>query len=128
MRSSLIKLPEFKELPKTQLANVPENIENWIAKEKWHMLEQFCRPSGNGYRFVDTRDLGDVKVIAQKILGRYVTCIFRRIIWTTDSFCPLYFTEKKVLVTIKYKGKLHEFVNDNQLRNFLKQTDNEENL
>lgn len=122
MASKLIKRPAaFRSLPKTDAANVPENIENWISKGRWSMIEDFCRPTGlgKGYRFVTAEELSEIKCVQEKLLGKECTIIYSRRVHAKDSFCPLYFTEWYLRIVVVCEGKKHEYVNDNRLRKFL---------
>lgn len=121
--SKLIKYPTFSALPQSQAANVPENITNWINIGKWDMISKFCRPSGlnDGYRFVTTDDLSEIKIERQTVLGKECTLIFSRFVERRDiSFCPWWFSEWYVRVDIICDTQKHTFKNDNQLKKFLR--------
>ncbi|MDR1504567.1 MAG: hypothetical protein LBT43_19135 [Prevotella sp.] len=121
--SKLIKFPEFSPLPRTDAANVIENIQNWINKGMEHKLRNYCRPdnSGIGYRFVNEGDFLETIEEEQIILRWKVKIIFTRYVERRDySFCPLYFSTRKITVEIQYNGKVHHYKNDNQLKIFLK--------
>jgi|GEM_PF-4736230 hypothetical protein len=124
--SKLINYPEFSPLPKTDAANVIENIQYWIKNEKQDRLQNFCRPNDSeiGYRFVRDEDFLETIEAEHTILRRKVKIVFTRYAETKDHFCPLYFTTRKITAVIHFKGKVHTYKNDNQLRLFLKATDN----
>lgn len=124
--SKLIIYPEFSPLPKTDAANVIENIQHWIKNHKKDRLQDFCRPNDSeiGYRFVRDEDFLETKEVEQTILRRKVKIVFTRYAHTTDHFCPLYFTTRKIIAEVHYKDKVHTYKNDNQLRLFLKSADN----
>ena len=121
--SKLIKYPTFSALPQSEAANVPENITNWINRGKWNMISKFCRPSGmdDGYRFVTTDELCEIKIEHQTLLGKECTLIFSRFVERRDiSFYPLWFSEWYVRVDVIYDNQKHTFKNDNQLKKFLR--------
>jgi hypothetical protein len=120
--SKLIKYPGFSPLPKTDAANVVENIHNWINRGMANKLETFCRPAQNetGYRFVNDEDFLETKEEEQTILRRKVRIIFTRYAETRDHFCPLYFTTREITAEIHCNGKVHHYKNDNRLRLFLR--------
>jgi hypothetical protein len=109
--------------PFTDAANVIENIQNWISRGMEHKLRNYCRPDKSeiGYRFVREDDFLETIEEEQTILRRKVHIVFTRYAERSDlSFCPLYFSTRKITAEIHYNGKVHQYKNDNQLKNFLR--------
>lgn len=125
MSAKLIKYPEFSLLPKTNAANVIENIQRWIEKGKEARLNTFCRPDNSqiGYRFVNDDDFLETIEEELTVLRRKVKIVFTRYADSRDHLCPLWFSVRKITVEIHYKGKVHQYKNDNQLRLFLRNND-----
>jgi len=125
--SKLIKDPEFSPLPKTDAANVIENIRHWVNTDNKISLRRYCRPDDSeiGYRFVRDEDFLETIEMEQTILRRKVRIVFTRYAETRDHFCPLYFTTGKITVEVHYKDNVHTYKNDNRLRQFLKSSDSE---
>lgn len=96
--NKLIKYPEFSILPKTDAANVVENIQHWIKNGRNDCLVNYCRPDNSevGYRFVRDEDFLETKEEEQKILGRNVKIVFTRYAESRDHFWPVYFTTRKI--------------------------------
>ncbi|WP_428743114.1 hypothetical protein [Tenacibaculum sp.] len=107
-----VKIPKFADLPKTDLANVDENIQNWINKGEKNMLQAFCIEDNTkplGYRFKRCGDLWEYKIEVQKIFKKDIVLRFTRIPETKDHFCPLYFTESEMRIEIICPKSLSSF-------------------
>ena len=123
----IIKYPEFKNPPQSNLADVEENIKNWIERNQVEKIKTFLRPyakSKYGYRFVTSDELEETIETTQKILGVEVNLIFtRRYHASNRSFCPLYYTEWNTSIFYYIDGKRtegEEWVSDAQLKRFIK--------
>ena len=122
MSSKLIKYPEFTPLPKTDAANVIENIQRWIEKGNESRLTTFCRLDNSelGYRFVNDNDFLEKIEEEHTLLRRKVKIVFTRYAESRDHIWPLYFSVRKITAEIHYNGQVHQYKNDNQLRKFIK--------
>lgn len=130
--------PEFVKLPTTDSANVNENIDNWISRDKQSMLSSFCRTPEqdknkpedkkkyyryhNGYRFVEDSDFEQSLETIQEVKGISVKCLCVRRVHSTDSFCPLWFMQwyLSLYFTIGDSERVIDWKSDNQLKIELK--------
>lgn len=121
--SKILVFPTFKPIPKTQLANVQENIENWKKRGCTDMLETFCRPDcsiPSGYRFVTCSDLVESITTTQTIKKIPFEITYTRRLQTKDRLCPLYFSEYHTEIILKHDEFTFEFKSDNHLNKMIK--------
>lgn len=107
--------------PRTEAADVEENIVLWV-KNNPNNLELFCRPDEtrpNGYRFIRATDLTQTETREKLIKKKVVTFTFVRKYYTTDHFCPLWFTNWHDCVTYEVNGVLRTYVSDAELRRYI---------
>lgn len=93
----IIQLPAFAPVPQSHLANVNENIDNFIRKGWGKLIAELLRPcteewAHKGYRFVNSDDLTETKRTTQLIAGVWYEIIFIRHYTTKDHLSPLYFS------------------------------------
>ena len=130
--------PIFIDLPRTNFANVPENIDNWIEKGETSMLDSFCRtpeqdkdlPEStkrhlryhNGYRFISSSDLDQKLETTQEVSGVTIKCLWSRKVHYSDHFCPLWFSQLHLSLyfTIGDSEKVIDWKSDNQLKTEIK--------
>lgn len=121
--------PLFKEVPKSSLANVQENIDLWISKGDFKSLKELCVCEGNGkYRFICAEDLTEsilqkkqfVSYSSSNKRGIYVNVLWERGYKFYDSFSPLYFKESYTTIYILYYNHCFVYKSDAQLRRFCK--------
>lgn len=124
-RTRILIRPDFKEIPKSDAANVQENIERWLHKGMVEMILIFCRKDPRyktGYRFIRIEDLDETIITQQKIKGIDFEVIwFRRLHTINTRFYPLYFSEWFIDITLKHKDFSFVFKSDNDLMNKIKQ-------
>lgn len=120
--SKLFEYPEFPAIISSDLADVKENIDNFLETNS-HLellIPAPCRY--RGYRFITPADQEKVecrlitinKVELQFKFTRYVES-------SRDHFCPLRYRLSCIKVEIFYKKLYHEYKNDTQLKKFIKE-------
>ena len=123
--SRLLIHPDFKPIPHSTLADVEENIVNWISKGYTHHLNEFCRPCDkcpNGYRFIRSEDLDETIITHQTIKGvDFEIKWFRRLHAKNLSFYPLWFSEWYTECTLTHNDVSFEFKSDNDLKKRIKE-------
>jgi hypothetical protein len=130
--SKLIHYPAFRPVPKSNMADVQENLERVFHSnsDKDKELLVFCNSgpgSYMGYRFVRAEDLTQTIRTEQWFKrSKDNVCLefyFTRFYHTTDHFCPLYFSEWYTTVIIKHKHTniVDMYHSDAQLKRFIKQ-------
>jgi hypothetical protein len=127
MNSKLLILPPFTSLPKSDAADVKENIDLWLDLDRRDRINSFLRPwdkGYRGYRFVTSEDLKQVKYTNQVIIGVHISVEFTRIAHTPNySFCPLWFNERRIdaMISISDSDDMpFPFKSDNDLKNRLR--------
>lgn len=126
IHSSALQIPrhKFDSLPSSNLANIDENIDNWISKKNINSINTFLRSDFSkllGYRFVGSADLNQVVAIEQIIKKCKVMIIFTRTVCTPDHFCPLCFREADIYANICIDGvEPFEYQSDAHLYRMIK--------
>lgn len=105
IHSSALEIPrhKFTSIPCSNLANVDENIDNWISRKDINNINTFLRldlSKSSGYRFVDSSDLDQIVAIEQTIKKCLVMVIFTRRVCTPNHFFPLCFREEDLYANI----------------------------
>jgi len=122
--SKLITIPKFKDLPPyTDAANVKENIDNWLSRNKTSSIEAYLRPEEKGhrgYRFVTCSDFEETITEFQTIQKVKFLVIFQNDVRTPDHFCPLYFKQWGVNIILMYDNYLINFKSDAVLKRITK--------
>lgn len=130
--SKLIGIPTFKSVPALSIANVKENIELYLKDgDKYSYMKDAIKyspshPSNvNGYWWVNSEDLTETIRTEQwfnrKSKNICIEFIFIRHYHTTDSLCPLYFSEwyTKVICSNKFGDEIEIYKSDAQLKRFI---------
>lgn len=107
-----LKEPIFKDVPKTDAANVNDNIDNWISRGMNQMIEKFLRPyeqGYKGYRFINSSDLTETVEVEEKYKGVCFFMVYERHYKPYGSLDPLYFVHCHTRVKYKMNGKEYPF-------------------
>jgi len=126
VHSKILVVPEFPKLPRTDAADVNENIDLWIDDNREGRIKSFLikdEKGHRGYRFVRSSDLESIINTEQEILGIKVKLEFKRGVETRDSFCPLWFSEcyGRSSVMFDLYGREFMFKSDNDLKNKIRE-------
>lgn len=106
MRSKYITIPDFSHLPRTNAADVTENIDLWLDSGQQDKVEKFLRPfeqGYRGYRFINSSDLKEEKTLQWVVNRTIINVRFTRYA-KSWNFTPLWFNVDKITIQFNIDG------------------------
>lgn len=121
--SKLFSYPEFPAIIKSHLADVNENIDNFLANNtnmELLIYDPECGYAYKGYRFITQHDQKKEEWRTIKISKVDFQVKFTRLVsHSKDRLCPLWYTLDRIDVEIFFGEISHVYKNDSQLKKFI---------